>query len=956
MFDPSDPRNLLYERPHYFKVFISSKMRQGSLAAERRIAIETVDGFRPARAWAWERDAVAGSFYSEEECVRQAGTSDALILILEEELTRVTEAEYRAARASGANTIVLHRRGVSHSTQAAQLIERAREEGISKEFSDLVELESEIDSALWQWFVRGGRTLALQVRERRERLPDRSLLDRAELGDSDDGEFETLAEAVEGTRDLVRAGRAPEALADLYAWASVAADEGHFPLAHLLLEELREIVPAEEIDEMMRGWILNVQGRIVSGEGKANEAVACFEQMRQIGVAIGNHDLLATAHQNLGVQDVIAGDAVAAGEHFRESYRLKTEIGEYYGAIQITLNMCNVLMDRDELAAARELLDDLDPHLKGRESYPLRATLHGQRGLILVREGRLADAKQEFQCSLREARKAHSGTRQLTPLQNLGSNALERGQPTEAKRWYRKALAIADGLGDEQKVRLLHGALGNAFAVAEEWEAAGEEFANSARLAARLGELGPEAEAWANVAACWLNLNRPERAHELIKQALANPHAGKAPDWRAGQLRNLGEILELLEDSAGAIERLAEAARLAEDVELKDSCLQRAAEITLAHPDLAERAVSFFDETLALQRQAGASADWAWRAAQIGAQLSESSQVASAPRFFSLALRVFARNGDCRRAFYVRNDRAIAWSRLGNLAAAVRDVRAALQIAKKLGDMRLQFQGEMNLGELERRRGRLAAAEAHLLRAHELAERLGDDLDLAATLNLIGLLRVGEGQLEDAEEAYGRALAIARRLRDHAAEHGALGGLGGIAFRRSRYAEAERRYSQAVRKHGEIATVALAEDLSGLALSRAARGHVVEAEVQRLLDISDIVGWDRHCAEELTSCASLLAETGDEIDEAISLQAAALICALRGSGLIAESENSRMAALADAVVDGFIWMGKRNDYGTLKDRLLNELKEAFGVEGTGLDFLGTLFEEAEKASLGSDRR
>lgn len=948
MFDPRDPRNLLYERPTYFKVFISSKMRDGALAAERNAAIETVDDFRPARAWAWERDSVAGSFYSEEECVRQAGTSDALILILEADLTEVTEAEYKAARSSGANVIVLHRQGAEQSAEVSRLVARAREEGISREFSDLDELRSEIDSALWQWFVRGGRMMALQVREHRQQGHDRSLLDQALVGDVK-GERKPLAEAVEASRELVAEGKTVEAFEDLYSWASMAADERHYPLARLLLAELGEIVPAAEIDQQMRGSIFNVEGQIASGEG-ADDAGDYFEQMRQIGVAIDDENLIATAHQNLGIVTSLRGDSEAAAEHYRESFRLKEESGEYYGATQVALNMCNVFLDRGEFDSVRGLLDDLEPYLRGPVTYGLRATLHGQRGRLLTAERRLDAAKAEFQRSLRWARKSESGARQLDALQNLGANATERNKPKEAKRWYEKALAKAGALGDERRMMILRGSIGTALAKAERWQAAAEQFAEAATVAAGIGQLGFEAESWANVAACSLHLGKPERARALIKKALENPHASKSPDWRAGQLRNLGETLEQLGDSPGAIKRLAEAARLAEDPELRDTCLQRAAEIALVDPDLAEQAIDFLDEALALQRQTGTSVDWAWRAAQIGAQLSNSSQAASAPRFFALALRVFARNGDRRRAFDLRNDRAIAFSRIGDIRAALRDERAALTIAEELGNARLRFQAEMNLGELERRRGRFDLSEQHQLRALRLAEVTGDERDQAASLNLLGLLRFRQGQVEGAEGVYRKALEIGKRLGDDAVQHGALGGLGSIAFDRRRYAEAERRYGQAIRKHGDEQTAALAEDLGGLILSRAARGRLAEAETQRLVDLSAAVGWDRSCSEELTSCASLLAGVGGDLEAAVSIQAVAIVCAARGAGIPGgPDDETGLRVLLAAVFAASIWINTRDDPEALKGQLMTQLEESHGIEGQALDFLRTCFAEAENS-------
>jgi tetratricopeptide (TPR) repeat protein len=947
VFDPKDQSNMLFERDRSFIVFISSKMAGGALEVERRAAISAVENFRPARAWAWERDAPAGSFYSEEECVRRAGSSDALVLIVEDELTRVTKAEFDAARAGTATVIVLARRGVQQDRGLERFISEARRSAITKEFDDLDGLQSEIDLALWEWFVRGGRTLALQTRERlSDGSSDLALLDEAEIVHSDGKEI-TLNEAIEALEVELGAGSGEEALWELYGWAATATDEGHFPLARVLLNKLREVIPAESIDETARGWILNLEGRIASGEG-AIGAAHHFEQMRQIGIATDDKDLASTALQNLGVQAVIEDDHDLARRYLREGFELKTETDDNFGAFQIALNMCNVFIGEGEFEVAHSLLDDLEPFLRGPQTNDLQATVHGHRGMVLAKEGELELAKKEFQESLRFARKAHSGARQVVALQNLGANAMAQGREREALRWLGKAIAIADGLGDRNRLKILRAARGNAFSEADDWQQASEEFASSAQLAAELGDLAGEAEAWGNVAACWSKLGRPEEALRLIEQFLSGPATGASPAWRAAQLRNLGEILEQMGELEGALKRLDEASRLAEDPELRDEYLKRAAEIALAHPGFGEQALDSLGRSLDLQRELGTPADVAWRAANIGAQLSDTSQVAAAPGYFGLALRVFARNGDRRRAFYVRNDRGIALSRAGDLKRAIKDTEAALRIAEEIGDPRLEFQAQLNLGELERRRGRLPQAEVWESRALKLAQETSDLRAEGSALNTLGLIKADGEQFELAERAYKDALAIGRKLRDEKLQCGALGGLGGLAYRRGRWREAVKRFEQAVRRHGDFDTEALAEDLGGLALSRAARGQVVEAEIQRLVNVSGVIGWDRHAAGELAECALLLSQFGGDLGEAVSTAAIAITCALREEFLAGAPDDAVDGeTLATVIIKAVVWMRRRADYDDLKSRLLAEVEESLKIDPGEFGLVPQLFEQAE---------
>ena len=92
-----------FGRAEQLRVFISSEMASGALAAERAAAADEVNKHPDFVAWKWEGSVSAGRYPSLEECIGNAQTSDLLILILGDGLTDATKAEWRAARGNGAN-------------------------------------------------------------------------------------------------------------------------------------------------------------------------------------------------------------------------------------------------------------------------------------------------------------------------------------------------------------------------------------------------------------------------------------------------------------------------------------------------------------------------------------------------------------------------------------------------------------------------------------------------------------------------------------------------------------------------------------------------------------------------------------------------------------------------------------------------------------------------------------
>jgi tetratricopeptide (TPR) repeat protein len=934
MFDPGDPRNELYSKPAYFKVFVSSKMTDGALAEERMAAADAVEEFPLAKAWTWERSAPAGSYHSTEECVRQAGTSDAIVLILEDELTATTRAEYAAAHVAGATAIILVKEGFVLPQSVERFIAHVREEAIYKSFTNLAELRSVIIGSLWTWTVRAGRTVLLEAREQRTRRGGEFLYGDLELL-GEDGNSRLVSEVVEDARENAANGSAADALGELYYLADVAATAGFLPVAGALLDEIATVIPAATLDRTWEGWIANVRGRVESASRRPQVARANFEQMRQVAVSIGDRGMEAIAHQNLGAEASLREDHAAAREHYLKSLALKRDLGDVYGGTAVILNLASVLTRRGRLDSAEAILDDFEPLVVRHHMVDLRANIEGQRGLIASARGELDDAKAHFLESLRCARRTGWVPRQINSLQNLGKNAGERGNHRESARWYAKALDQALASADKHQQQIQRMGLATAHFHLGEWQTAADQYAAAAALAAELGDAPAQADALGDAAAALRNSGQAEAALGLIDAVLADPAAEKESAWRTAQLRNLAEVLVDLDQPAEAVRRLREAANLSTDPMQTDAALQRAADIALAHLGMAHEAPLLLHRALDIHRDEATRAEWAWQAATMGAMLSGTSQGNEAPAFFSLALRVFARTRDRERAFYTRNDRAIALNLIGRSSAAAADLRACVELADKIGDRALRFQAHLNLGEIERQRGRLAEAGRHLGQALASACEREDPADEGAAIAMIGLLRVDEGETDQAELEFRHALRLGQDLRSASLKQSALGGLAGIAYRAGRNGEAERLYKRAIGQSGEDASIGLAEDLGGCILAMAGRGKTEEELVQRLVEVSGLVGWDAPCARQLAFAATNLIGAG-MVDAAIDLQIVATAVALR-SLLVRISHQDEIADVptapfSEVVFWGVSWMRVQDDCPALRARLLDGVRAALGID------------------------
>lgn len=352
-----------------------------------------------------------------------------------------------------------------------------------------------------------------------------------------------------------------------------------------------------------------------------------------------------------------------------------------------------------------------------------------------------------------------------------------------------------------------------------------------------------------------------ERARELTERALAMP--GGNDDWRAQQLTNLAAELNALGEPEPAVARLLEAANLASAPENRADALRGAGEGAISSPETAGQAPRIFKLELELRREHESSEHWAWRAAEIGATLSHTSQTSAAPGFFTIALRVFARRADRRQAFFIRNDRASANADFGNLSSALADLTVCLGIAHGMNDGALTQQAHMNLGEVERRKGNHAAAAGHLNRALSIARRLQDARAEGDTLVLLAL-NVEDDDTRSARATLSRADQLARTLKDRELQARVCKGRAGLEFKAGRFAAAATLYLRTAKMLGGEAFGELAESLGGALLSAARRGRLDEDTLEQLLDVSTRLGEVEALVDELTGALPALAEKGDD--------------------------------------------------------------------------------------------
>lgn len=126
---PPEARPLAEFRAGPLMLFVSSRMDVG-LRRERLAVAKAVKAFGDlARAWLWEQDGVAGP--SERSmCVATAGSTDVLVLLVQDDVSPIVRAEFNAAYAAGAICFVFTKSGRAATKRCRRFLATLAKRGI----------------------------------------------------------------------------------------------------------------------------------------------------------------------------------------------------------------------------------------------------------------------------------------------------------------------------------------------------------------------------------------------------------------------------------------------------------------------------------------------------------------------------------------------------------------------------------------------------------------------------------------------------------------------------------------------------------------------------------------------------------------------------------------------------------------------------------------------------------
>jgi tetratricopeptide (TPR) repeat protein len=342
----------------------------------------------------------------------------------------------------------------------------------------------------------------------------------------------------------------------------------------------------------------------------------------------------------------------------------------------------------------------------------------------------------------------------------LGVVAQGRRDFDAAERWYRKALAVFDQIGDEDGASRIHHQLGNLSLFRHDFDGAERWYRKALAVIERNGNEQDTATTYHQLGAVDHERRDFDGAERWYRKALSVFERHKNENVAAGTYHQLGLVAEERRDFDGA------------------ECWYRKA--------------------LVIFERLGNESDAASTYHQLGVMAQKQGDVDTAERWYSKAVTIYERQGNEHGA-------AVSYQQLGRLAEIQRDFdvsenwyRKSMVIKERHGNEHGASISYYHLGRVAEERGNFDVAESWYLKSLTIEERQGNEHGAAISYNQLGNLALKRRDFDTAETWYLKALNSNERRRNKYYAAGNYHQLGMLAEQRRDFDAAEGWYGKAL--------------------------------------------------------------------------------------------------------------------------------------------------------------
>ncbi|MEM8558773.1 MAG: tetratricopeptide repeat protein [Bacteroidota bacterium] len=286
-------------------------------------------------------------------------------------------------------------------------------------------------------------------------------------------------------------GQQGQDLAKLAARALTHAERGELTKAEVLFAELAEGTADPSV--------LTYLGLFYKQIGDLDDAMAAFEQVKEIAEATTDEPMQAIAYGNLGIVLRVRGDLDGAEAMYRKALEIEERLGRLGGMANQYGNLGSVLQVRGDLDGAEAMCRkslEIEERLGRLEGM---ASDYGNLGIVLEVRGDLDGAEAMHRKALEINERLGRLEGMANDYGNLGNVLHVRGDLDGAEAMYHKSLEIEERLGRLEGMANAYGGLGNVLRMRGDLDGAEAMYHKSLEINEGLGRLGGMANQYGNL-------------------------------------------------------------------------------------------------------------------------------------------------------------------------------------------------------------------------------------------------------------------------------------------------------------------------------------------------------------------------------------------------------------------------------------------------------------------------
>jgi len=261
---------------------------------------------------------------------------------------------------------------------------------------------------------------------------------------------------------------------------------GYYSTGRRLLDGI--LVNAEGVDRSLLAKALQCAGSLTIRQGEYEKARKFYKESLKLRVEIGDKQEIALALTGLGNIEMDQGNYEGAENFFNESLSLNKQTGDKSSIANSLMNIGNVNYGRRNFEKAKKYYEESLVISRETGEKNIIASLINNFGTVAFYLGNFEEAQKYLQESILLKEELGDKYGVSVTLRNMGTIAMKQGDNEQAQKYLERSLSFSTEVGDKRSIAITYNNLGNVAIERENFEQAHQFYEQSLTLFREVGD------------------------------------------------------------------------------------------------------------------------------------------------------------------------------------------------------------------------------------------------------------------------------------------------------------------------------------------------------------------------------------------------------------------------------------------------------------------------------------